>query len=144
NRIVDLLAQGIIPWRRPWTVQKPLNLVSGKSYRGINVFTLSSAPYTSPYWLTFRQAQERGGHVRKGERGMPIVFWKIVEKDDEIYPVLQSWTVFNVQQCDGIAYPALEVPTFDPIAAAENVAAQMPNAPTITHDGGSRAFYRPR
>ena len=78
EKIVNLLEQGIVPWRRPWTsTGLPRNLVSKKPYRGINYFLLSASKYVSPFWLTMRQANELGGHVRKGEESTVVVFWKI-------------------------------------------------------------------
>jgi len=70
ERITAKLEQGVIPWRRPWHAESglPRNLVSGKEYRGINVFLLGCQGYESQYWLTFRQAKELGGSVRKGEK----------------------------------------------------------------------------
>ena len=66
EKIINLLETGVIPWRRPWTsAGLPRNLVSKKPYRGINVFLLSASKYVSPFWLTLRQANELGGHVRK-------------------------------------------------------------------------------
>jgi len=57
----------------------PKNLVSKRDYRGVNVFLLHAMMYESPYWLTYNQAKELGGHVRKGERASPVVFWKRLE-----------------------------------------------------------------
>jgi antirestriction protein ArdC len=78
ERIINLLEQGVIPWRRPWSIAgAPRNIVSKKIYRGVNFFLLSATKYVSPYWLTLRQAKERGGSVRKGEHGQVVVFWKV-------------------------------------------------------------------
>jgi antirestriction protein ArdC len=78
DKIIKLLEQKIIPWRRPWSAAGlPRNLVSKKTYRGINLFLLSAAKYASPYWLTFKQANQLGGSLRKGEHGEVIVFWKV-------------------------------------------------------------------
>ena len=84
ERIIAKLEQGIIPWRRPWHAESglPRNLVSGKEYRGINVFLLGCQGYESPYWVTFRQAKELGGSVRKGEKATPVIFWKWLEDHD--------------------------------------------------------------
>ncbi len=140
-RIMELLDKGIVPWRKPWRGGRagmPKNLASGKGYRGINTFLLHcasmSAGYDSPYWLTYKQAQERGGNVRKGEHGMPVVFWNWVEKEKtdaagnaytEGIPFLRYYTVFNVEQCEGIDYPKLDAQgaplDFQPIAACEAV-----------------------
>ena len=70
--------------------------------------------YGSPYWLTYKQATERGGHVRKGEHGTKVVFWKIGTRETEDADgetierksiLLRYYTVFNVEQCEGIAAP---------------------------------------
>jgi len=157
TRIVELLQQGTIPWRKPWSTGagEPRNLVSGKGYRGVNVFLLSAMPFASPYWLTYRQATERGGSVRKGSKGCPVVFWRWSNGDEELAengqggepakrraPLLRYYTVFNTEQCDGIVTPATVARTFEPIPECERIVRSMPNAPRIEH-GGSQAFYRP-
>src|SRR5208283_3220754 len=84
DKIIKLLEQGVIPWRRPWIAAGlPRNLMSKKTYRGINLFLLSAAKYASPYWLTFKQANQLGGSVRKGEHGEVIVFWKVDQTADD-------------------------------------------------------------
>ncbi len=79
-RIIAMLEQGTIPWYKPWNGDKmtefPMSFVSKREYRGINVFLLMAMGRTSRYWFSFKQAQERGGHVRKGEKGTPVIFWK--------------------------------------------------------------------
>ena len=88
DKIINLLEQGVVPWRRPWTsAGLPRNLVSKKSYRGINHFLLSAFKYVSPFWLTMRQANELGGHVRKGEESTLVVFWKV---DDATQSTIRS------------------------------------------------------
>jgi antirestriction protein ArdC len=78
EKIINLLEQGIVPWRRPWiSTGLPRNLESKKPYRGVNHFLLSAAMYVSPFWLTMRQANEHSGHVRKGEESTIVVFWKV-------------------------------------------------------------------
>src|SRR4029077_507999 len=71
DRVISLLEAGTVPWRKPWAggdYQFPRNLASGKAYRGVNVWLLSCAGYGSPYWVSYKQAKERGGNVRKGEK----------------------------------------------------------------------------
>ena len=70
SRIVELLETGTVPWKKTWNVTRnyPKNLVSGKEYRGINVFMLASSGFSSPYWMTFKQAADKVGHVRKGQK----------------------------------------------------------------------------
>jgi len=154
DRIIEKLEAGTIPWKMPWSSDAPKNLISGKSYRGINVFLLGSLGYMSPYWLTFKQAQSLGGHVNKGEKSTPVVFWKSWKTleanadgkhEEKSRFVLRYYRVFNIEQCN---LPAEEVPqeeterAFDPIPKAEQVVADMPSRPEITHQQ-QRACYSP-
>ena len=148
--IIKQLQSGIAPWRKPWRTEMPANLASKKEYRGINVFLLSSLGYGSRYWLTYRQAQTLGGSVRKGEHGSKVVFWKIDEyrKEDKETGetenrksiLLRYYTVFNLEQCEGIQSPE---PTrvIAPLEQCETIVNSMPNRPGFEQD--ARAFYRP-
>jgi antirestriction protein ArdC len=89
DRIIASLEKGVIPWERPWKSPKyaggifPRNFLTGKPYRGVNVLLLWGSDYSSPSWLTFKQAQELGGSVRKGERSERILFYKqLTERED--------------------------------------------------------------
>ena len=76
ERILEKLEQGTVPWHKPWAGGGcPQNLVSGKEYRGVNVWLLGSQDFSSPFWVTFKQAKQLGGSVRKGERGTPCILW---------------------------------------------------------------------
>ncbi|MBI2449462.1 DUF1738 domain-containing protein [Candidatus Pacearchaeota archaeon] len=151
DRIISKLEEGTVPWHRPWGVRGiPRSLVSGKEYRGINSFVLSSAGYEALYWLSYKQAKERRGFVKKGQQGYPCVYWNWLEmKDEETneikkVPFLRYYTVFNVEQCENIEYPkgdGLEF-LFDPIEHCERIVGEMPNPPSI-RQGGSRARYIP-
>ena len=160
DRILERLEQGTIPWNRPWKAggSWPQNLVSGREYRGVNVFLLGCQGFTSPYWLTFKQARSLGGSVRKGERATPVVFWKWIERASEDpetgetetqkIPLVRYYNVFNVEQCDDLAHKRLEVEQdepepFNPIESAEAIVSGYPEPPTIAHDGRASAFYRP-
>lgn len=164
DRILELLEQGTVPWKKPirsgeGAGKLPTNLVSLNAYRGINVFLLAVSAwvegYESPFWLSYRQAAQKGGHVRKGEKGTLVVFWKqYATKDkksgeDITVPVLRKYTVFNTDQCEGIEAPQVsERPvedaesTFAPIKAAEDIARAYEGGPQIEHRG-TKAFYRP-
>ena len=91
DQIVAMLEAGVVPWRSPilgrTTAGHPKNLNTGKQYRGVNVFLLAFTAYAkgygSSYWLTFNQAKERGGNVRKGEKSSMVVFWKQYETADK-------------------------------------------------------------
>ncbi|MDA2931530.1 ArdC family protein [Acidobacteria bacterium AH-259-O06] len=128
DTIVRKLEEGTVPWHQPWSTEMPKNLISKRTYKGINVFLLGSKGYANPYWLTFKQAKRFGGHIRQGEKSTPVVFWKWIEKENndgekESYPVLRYYNVFNVSQCEGI--PAEKIPPlenqrdFHPIHQAE-------------------------
>src|SRR5712691_1352047 len=84
NRILALLEQGTVPWYRPWdsAMGLPRNLFSQRAYRGINVWLLTAMEYASPFWATFYQVKAAGGSVRKGEHGVPVVFWKVYLRRD--------------------------------------------------------------
>jgi len=151
ERIIALLEKGTIPWRKPWKAQTglPRNLITKRAYRGINVLLLHSMHYESPYWLTFRQALELGGNVRKGEKACPVVFWKQLEREDKLtgdkekIPMMRFYFVFNVAQCDGLkSLPMPESETLNTPSKPEEIIAAMPQRPEIKH-GMGKAFYSP-
>ena len=153
DRILALLAQGTIPWQQPWdsALGLPRNLVSQHAYRGINVWLLTAMGLPSPFWATFRQVTAAGGRVRKGEHGVPVVFWKAYDgpADPETGTaekrfVLRQYTVFNAAQLDGVAVPEITVLAhrFTPIERCAHLVDAMPQRPTILH-GHPRACYTP-
>ena len=164
EKIINLLEQGIVPWRRPWSATGlPCNLVSKKPYRGVNLLLLSATKYISPLWLTMKQANELGGSVRKGERSQIVVFWKVdqmAKVETETDPekdaadeksrqrfVLRYYRLFNLEQCELPQavldkLPKIETHQHDPIEAAERIIAGMPNPPEIQY-AGSKAYYSP-
>ena len=114
-RIVTELERGAAPWVKPWSATPgqnvPQNAVSNRPYSGCNVILLwlgRERGWTTPRFLTFKQAMEAGGHVRKGEHGSKVLFVKQlgmkVDEDAEArwIPMLREYTVFNVDQCDGL------------------------------------------
>lgn len=158
DRILASLEKGVVPWRRPWNGQLPTNYDSGREYRGINILTLGIAEmvrsYTSPYWITYRQAQKHGGHIKKGERATYIVFSdkkiKEIEKEDgskelKTWHLIRSFPVFNLEQTEGVpkkeATQALE-PDRDLVEVANHVISNMPNPPSY-RESGSSAYYMP-
>jgi antirestriction protein ArdC len=126
----------------------------------MNVLLLSlGQPYQSPWWLTYKQAQELGGNVRKGERSSIVTFWKRADakRDEEgesgtdqaaperRAPILRYYQVFNLEQCEGIEAPPS--PEFEPkaherIAGCEAIVAGMPQRPTLQRDP-RQAYYAP-
>jgi len=120
--------------------------ITGREYRGINVLLLGMAPYESPYWITYKQAMDRGGHVKKGERGRLVVLWRWLKDKatgDEV-PVLRYYTVFNAaEQCEGIEVPATPARTFTPIEGAERIVSGLPEGAARIQHGISAACYVP-
>jgi antirestriction protein ArdC len=164
-RIVAALERGTPPWVRPWSTipdAMPMNAQSRRPYRGINFTLLSleaeSHGYAFNCWLTFRQALELGAHVRKGEQGTPVVFWRLrrigavadafPEHDDDpperrgkVYPMLRAFTVFNVAQIEGLPpqYMQASMPSWEPEAKAEEL---LLMSGARFRMGGARAYYQ--
>ena len=117
-RIVAELERGAAPWVKPWSATAgrnvPCNAVTNRPYSGCNVLLLwmaQQAGYSTPRYLTFKQAQDLGGNVRKGQHGTKVYFVKQLQVRDEIadaenavrlVPMLREYTVFNVEQCEGL------------------------------------------
>ncbi|MCW5943047.1 MAG: DUF1738 domain-containing protein [Fimbriimonadaceae bacterium] len=154
-RMIEALSRGVAPWRKPWTDPAPRNAVTERLYRGINLLLLSMSGYRDHRWLTFRQALDLGGAVRKGEKSSLVVFWKLWDRETEDeasgevrrreIPVLRHHPVFNVEQCDRLDLPAVDRPLpagEERHRAAETVVASMPDPPAIRF-GADRAWYRP-
>jgi antirestriction protein ArdC len=148
ERIIELLHQGTVPWHKTWKTSPglPRNLITDRPYRGINVFLLMSMSYESPHWLTFRQAIQLGGGVKKGEKSCPVVFWKQTTLEDkesgepQKVPLLRIYHVFNVAQCDGVQDKPVQ-PAITATRPAE-IVVHMPKPPAIKH-GMAKAFYSP-
>jgi antirestriction protein ArdC len=160
DQIVAMLEADVVPWRSPIlgrnSAGHPKNLNTGKQYRGVNVFLLAFTAYAkgygSSYWLTFNQAKQRGGTVKKGEKSSMVVFWKQYETNDKQtgepvkIPVLRYYNVFNAEQIADIEIPdavKFEPIDFKPIDEAEKLAVGYVGGPAVYHDGGQQAFYRP-
>jgi antirestriction protein ArdC len=151
EQIINRLEEGNIPWRKPWNgeANAPRNLVTGKPYRGINAFLLACTGFSSPYFLTFKQVQEKGGQVKEGARSFPVVFWSTVTTEDretgdeKNIPFLRYYRVFSVEQT---SLPVPELPQvereFNAIEEAEQIVTAMPMRPEI-RTGEAKAYYVP-
>lgn len=163
--IVAALEQGARPWVRPWSADyaagrmtRPLRH-NGQPYSGINVLSLWASAlaqgFSAPIWMTYRQAAELGAHVRKGEKGSPVVYTNTLSRPanengdsddaDETVRFLKGYTVFNVEQIDGLSAPfyAPATPPADPPARIAGAEAFFTATGAAISHGGSRAFYRP-
>lgn len=161
DRIIELIENGVVPWQSPSIarVGYPLNFSTGKPYNGINVFLLGCQQFQSPYFLTFLQAKNLGGHIRKGEKGFPVIkvgSWE--QKDEEkseddksklAKPIfLKVYTVFNSCQIEGVKFPELKkCETYTESTLAENAKAIVqsnPNPPIINEGRKSFPHYIPK
>ena len=167
NRIIAELEEGRLPWVQPWNAEHlsaplglPKNAATGRTYSGINILILWDAVAehirSTQCWLTYMQAQALGGTVRKGEKGVTVCYAdrftpkaeieRAAEVGEEPQQVafLKRYTVFNVDQCDGLGNDLYTAP------------APMPEREIILHAeaaiaatgadiriGGAKAFYNP-
>jgi antirestriction protein ArdC len=167
TRIIEELEKGVVPWRRPWNPDScsgpdaPVNAVTGMPYHGINVILLGMHPATSttgdPRFCTYKQAQDKGWQVRKGEKSTPIVFYRPLEVENDKYDpakedshatrligLLRTFAVFHIgTQVDGA--PPYIPPTVEdtPWRRPEAVSTIMQNSGAVFRTGGDRAFYSP-
>jgi antirestriction protein ArdC len=164
NKIIADLERGNLTWLQPWQaghragpVSRPLR-AGGKAYRGVNVLMLWAAAmekgYTSPLWMTYKQAVELKGQVRKGEKGSLVVYADTFtktgtdEKGAELetkFPFMKGYTVFNAEQIDGLPghFYATEVLNNSDIKPLDAVERFFANTKITIQHGGSSAFYSP-
>lgn len=157
DQILASLDQGLRPWRKSWaSIGGQALRFDGQPYRGINQLMLSltamSKGYTSPFWMTYQQALELGGQVRKGERASRSFLFKKIELDEDKRRsedddgkrlVMRSYAVFNACQIDGL--PARFFPTLEPRnpgAADPEIEGQL-RACGATIVCGPQPCYRP-
>ena len=153
NRIIEKMKTGQVPWRKPWKFQPPRNLVSKRRYHGINLLLLTLNEFESPYYVTFHQAKQLGGSIKKGEHGTPVVFWKLLEtlekateseeEKPKVIPYLQYSTVFNLSQTEGIQAPKDAPQPLEPLAVCEQIIEGFTDKPEIMHTLEPRAYYQP-
>jgi antirestriction protein ArdC len=125
---------------------------TGKPYSGINVLSLWASAmaqnFAAPIWMTFKQASELDAHIRKGEKGSLVVYADSItrKETDEIdreIPFLKGYTVFNVEQIEGLpeVYYAKAAPTLDPVARIDHAEKYFAALGATIRHGGNRAFY---
>jgi len=163
NQIVSHLERGVRPWLKPWNAEhaagritRPLRY-NGKPYSGINVLSLWASAmaqnFAAPIWMTFKQATELDGRIRKGEKGSLVVYAdSITRKEtdektgDEVereIPFLKGYTVFNAEQIDGLpaVHYAKAAPQLDPVARIEHAEKFFAAVGAVIGHGGNRAYY---
>ncbi len=162
-QIVAELEKGVRPWIKPWHAEHAAGRITrplrhnGQPYSGINILMLWAAAtaqgYIAPIWMTFKQAIELGAHVRKGEKGSPVVYASTLTRTDadgdtgedstrEIH-YMKAYTVFNVEQIDGLPahYHAKVEPKFNPPARIEHAEKFFAATRADIRHGGNQAYY---
>lgn len=145
EKIIKKLEEGTIPWHKPWQSGEAVNWKTQKPYRGINTMLLDPGEYAS-----FKQIQEAGGRIKKGQEGHIIVFWKwlnVEDKDtgeEKEIPYLRYYKVWEINQCEGLKSRRKDYIEYDhnPIKEAEKIVEGYRNCPPITFAPG-RAYYIP-
>ena len=164
TRILAELEAGAAPWIKPWSATPgqnvPCNAVTNRPYSGCNVVLLwmaQAAGYRMPRYLTFKQTQELGGNVRKGQHGFTVFFVKQLQVRDRggdesdndamrIVPMMRAYTVFNVDQCEGLPGSVLASGPVKP----RNTDSRDPTLGEFLsttgadiREGAGEAYYRP-
>lgn len=181
DRIVVALENGVAPWRKPWRAAAgsglaglPLNATTGRHYSGVNVLLLwmsaEEQGFHNNRWMTYRQAQQAGGQVRKGEKATLAVVYKdwtkqaedregnrLYDSDGkpliETVPMLKPLQLFNAEQCEGLPAEVAASPEQPPTVDEDGILCpdvmnrviRMFNATGVKHRmlPQNRAYYRP-
>ncbi len=166
DRIIAQLEEGTLPWVQPWddggaALGLPRNAATGRRYSGINVLILWSRLFEQGYgsqcWLTYRQAQALGGNVRKGEQGTTVFYAdRFTPKGPDDVPTepdgeprqiafLKRFTVFNIDQCDGIdSEPPASISTWNKALIIPRAQLLMEATQADIRIGGGQACYAPQ
>ena len=151
DRIIAEMESGVIPWRKPWIASGScVSHTTGKPYSLLNQMLLGRPGE----YLSFKQCQQEGGKVRKGEKSRMVVFWKWIEQEDEKtgeakeVPFLRYYHVFHIDQCEGIAARHTEPLPDTGLSADETAEAVISgylhrSGVKLVHQEGDAAFYRP-
>ena len=159
HALIGQIEAGTAPWQKPWNPadgdDAPINAVTGKRYRGINHLWLAvNQPDSDPRWCTFKQAQEKNWHIRKGSHGTLVEKWMVLEsKDPELAGdvttpqeerlVVRYYTVFHASQIEGmpeLVRPELPETSLEPDPRVAAIVSGMGATLSI---GGTQAYYRP-
>jgi antirestriction protein ArdC len=164
DRIIEHLEKGEIPWRKTWSgYGLARNLANNHIYTGINMILMNCLPFSIPYYLTFKQVQEKGGKIKQGAKSVKVFYFNILFKDGadnslskeeatalekrggevKIFKYLKYYNVFNVKDIEGIEYQAPEVKLLphEKLERCEQIILNMPNTPEIIHEDLGSAYY---
>jgi len=155
EQVVKMLETGITaPWKKPWSCEPPVNLISQKPYNGLNTWLLGIQGFGSKYFLTYAQAQKLGGNIKAGAKSTMVVFWKPMEfkrmnpetqeLENRCSALLRYSNVFNLSQTEGIAEKlglSVDSKRIADVEACEAIVRAMPNPPNFEQH--HRAAYIP-
>jgi len=131
-------------WQAQWHKLGNAKNLENRSYSGINAFTLAFAPYSSRHWGTYKALTAKGLQVQKGEKGTAVIYFAMIQKDDDTkFPLMKSYKVFNIDQCEG---DKSQFVTELPKASDSRIPAldEFINSHGVPiHHGGDRAYYSP-
>lgn len=166
NQIIELLEQGVAPWRCPWSKYgMARNASTGHIYSGINAFLMNLTPHPIPYFMSFKQAIAMGGKIKKGTKSRQVYFFKTYHKDkegknlnreqvaslhgmgEETHRIafLKHFNVFNIEDVEGVEIdiPHVELTDHNPIESCEALIHQMHHLPQMIHRNADKAYYSP-
>lgn len=164
NRIIERLEQGELTWHKTWSSYGlARNYVSGKMYRGINMLLMNLfSPHTVPYYLTYKQAQDLGGNVKKGAKAQQVFYFNVLFKDAndqtvtpevaatlgdsvKVMKFLKYYNVFNVEDIEGVEFKIddLRLLPNEKIERCEQVVNGYPSPPEYLLKDRGRAYYSP-
>lgn len=137
----------MIPWRKTWVSGLPCSYATGKEYRGINIILLGLREHTSRYWISYKQASKLKGFVKRGEKGMPVVYWHWRDEEEKRKLIAIGKTsdpapctaflfkVFNLEQTEGLKAREddLQVSRKEKLAEVEKILSEFSSAPEIQH-----------
>lgn len=164
DKIIAMLEQGTIPWRKPWSgYGLARNAATGHVYRGINMILMNNTAHPIPYFMTFNQIKEREGKIRKGAKAEMVMYYNLILKDKDgnklsheqakgmnrdevkVNRFLKYYNVFNVADIEGIAFtfPEIKLQPHEKIEKCEQIIWNMPQLPEIVEEDANRCYYNP-
>jgi antirestriction protein ArdC len=164
QRIIELIEQGTLPWQKPWNdYGLARNYATGHIYTGINYILMNNTGHTIPYFMTYKQVQERGGLVKAGSKAHMVVYFTLMFRDEnektveqnealirmdkgenmKVLKFIRYFNVFNIEDIENIEFD-IKTPETKPkerIAKCEEIVANMPNPPHIKVIKANSAYY---
>lgn len=162
DKIIAMLEQGTIPWRKTWSgYGLARNYATNHIYTGINMILMNNTPHSIPCFMTFNQIKEREGRIRKGAKAEMVMYFNVMLKDKDgnklsheeaqarsrdevkVNRFLKYYSVFNVADIEGIefTYPGVELQPHEKIEKCESIIWNMPQLPEIIEEDANRCYY---